>query len=121
MSSGSNSQNISQILGIEQHDAAIIEEIEQVFGRNNNKASNKEWNCSICTFLNDPAASKCDICRTSKSAETESWSCLRCTFKNLSGSASCSICDAPRPVTMIEYYVFLFIHLDVVLSFLSFH
>ena len=105
MSSNSNSRNILEILGIKEYDEAIIEEIEQVFSRNDDKASNDKWNCSLCTFLNDPAASKCDICGTAKSIENDTWSCLRCTFNNTSGSTSCSICDTPRPVTMIKYCI----------------
>jgi len=64
------------------------------------------WNCSVCTFANEPSAWNCSMCGTSNpspaAAPTHSdaaspWSCPRCTYTNAPTMAHCEMCSAPNP------------------------
>jgi len=49
------------------------------------------WTCLYCTFINNPAATKCVVCDTPKG-----WTCEACTFENPHTHAACNICGSAK-------------------------
>eukprot|EP01089_Gocevia_fonbrunei_P002501 TRINITY_DN12460_c0_g1_i1.p1 TRINITY_DN12460_c0_g1~~TRINITY_DN12460_c0_g1_i1.p1 ORF type:complete len:361 (+),score=64.72 TRINITY_DN12460_c0_g1_i1:930-2012(+) len=66
--------------------------------RNKSRGSDKEWNCTSCTFLNSANSLKCDMCDSKKPKKSEKeWSCKACTFVNPAFEiVRCQICQTAK-------------------------
>ncbi|XP_071121143.1 GTPase IMAP family member 4-like [Mytilus edulis] len=80
-----------------------------------------EWECSVCTLVNNASNRSCEVCLNTKpsSADTWSpylqntasseWSCLVCTYNNKGQDQLCGICSSSRdasatgPVNIPDY------------------
>eukprot|EP01006_Ploeotia_vitrea_P035367 TRINITY_DN65862_c6_g2_i1.p1 TRINITY_DN65862_c6_g2~~TRINITY_DN65862_c6_g2_i1.p1 ORF type:complete len:1048 (-),score=628.07 TRINITY_DN65862_c6_g2_i1:58-3024(-) len=82
----------------------------------------QDWNCPMCTMLNEATRAKCQMCDTARpkqesagagaaddvdgdvlgdgdedSAEPPFWTCTTCTFDNPRENATCSMCNTKKP------------------------
>ncbi|GET89603.1 hypothetical protein, conserved [Leishmania tarentolae] len=59
-------------------------------------ASSQEWDCSMCTFINEPSAVRCAMCSNARPGV--SWRCPLCNFAfNALAAATCVTCGNMRP------------------------
>jgi len=65
-------------------------------------SSNSGWECSACSFHNNPDTDICEMCQTPRFAleNKDGWKCLACTYENDKNSNSCDSCDTIRGQTL---------------------
>eukprot|EP01084_Bolivina_argentea_P006482 12303_1 len=59
---------------------------QKLFGSlQSKKSQQQQWNCSLCTYLNLPNVSNCEMCGNKNEIMIgDEWSCSACTFLNKS-------------------------------------
>jgi hypothetical protein len=59
-------------------------------------SDDEEWECPICTLLNEPSALRCAICANAR--PRASWTCPVCSYAyNALSSVTCATCGRMRP------------------------
>jgi len=55
------------------------------------------WECSACTFLNEKASVRCEICHNEAQ---NGWTCQACTLVNMTDTSRCTACTLPRKLVL---------------------
>lgn len=66
---------------------------------NDNSDNTQQWECTICTLLNENNVQECAACGTTREGNTENstamWTCRACTTYNRVGQSVCINCGLP--------------------------
>ncbi|MCO5575231.1 hypothetical protein L7F22_029030 [Adiantum nelumboides] len=79
------------------------------------------WTCPACTFVNQGASSKCDMCEQTKKSSARGnapflslnasqqdnaskWGCRACTFLNKDSDNRCDICGTPKSSISLDSF-----------------
>ncbi len=71
---------------------------------NDNSDNTQQWECTICTLLNENNVNECAACGTTREGNTENstamWACRVCTTYNRVGQSVCINCGLPATASL---------------------
>lgn len=82
------------------------------------------WSCSMCTFLNKPTSTQCEVCyhtpqttmnecKQDNDNKAKGWACSHCAFPNKAHSEKCEVCgQLPLPDNHLQIYPGWEVHKD---------